>query len=255
MLGRLQDGVSHRCGASPLRVEWYAELADGVAVERLWELMNVKYVITWRGTLLPASDVLHQEPTIEDTTYLHRLEHYLPRAYVVHRAEVLRGDEALERLADGDFDPAETVILDQKPGLLLAGDTNPADSTVSVVEYEPTRMVLEVETPANGILVLSEIYYPGWKAYVDGQERKIYRANHALRAVELEVGYHRVELAYEPLSVKLGSAVSLMSLILVLCLAVWSKVSRVREPLHLLAAATLTGPQSTCVNRGEGVSC
>ncbi len=213
-------------GASPLRLKWYAELADAVPVERLWELMNVKYVITWRGTLLPESEVLCEEPTGQDTTYLHRLGEYLPRAYVVHRAEVRPGEEALELLADPEFDPMRTVVLEEEPGLVLGGGAGSADSTVSIVEHQPTRIALDVETSAHGILVLSEVYYPGWRAYVDGTETRIHKADHALRAVEMEAGSHRVEMVYDPLSLKLGIAISVAAVVLVLCLAAWSKVFR-----------------------------
>jgi hypothetical protein len=211
-------------GASPLRLEWYAELADAVPLERLWELMNVKYVLTWRGTLLPPSEVLYEEPKGQDTTYLHRLDEYLPRAYVVYQAEVRRGQEALELLADPEFDPLQTVVLEEEPGIILEG-ASARDSTVSIVDYQPSRITLDVETAADGILVLSEVYYPGWRAYVDGVEAKIHRADHALRAVEVEGGSHRVELVYDPLSFKLGGAMTGVALSLVLVTAVWSRIS------------------------------
>jgi len=187
--------------------------------------MNVKYVITWRKVLLPSTELLYEEPTEEDTTYLHRLQNYLPRGYVVHQAQVLKGEEGLKLLADPEFDPLETVILEEEPDLELQ-DTPPAESTVSILEYEPTRMVLEVEAAADGILVLSEVYYPGWRAYVDGQKTRIYRANHALRALPLEAGSHRVELVYDPLSFKIGFVISAIVLTITACIAVWGTIHR-----------------------------
>jgi len=73
---------------------------------------------------------------------------------------------------------------------------------------------------------LSEIYYPGWQAYVDGQQARILRANYALRALELEAGSHRVELVYDPLSVKVGCVVSAGALMIVLCLVAWTVMRR-----------------------------
>jgi hypothetical protein len=217
-------------GASPLRLRSYEELTKAVPEERLWELLNVKYLLTWRGTLVPVTDVLCQEPSEEGTTYLHRLRQYLPRAYMVYQAEVLHGDEALQRLSDGDFDPTRTVILDREPELLLSSDAGPVDSTVSIVEHQPSRIVIDVHSASDGILVLSEVYYPGWRVQVDGQERRIDRADYALRGVELEAGSHRVEMVYDPLSFKLGATISLEALVLVVCLAVRGKAVRSSVP-------------------------
>ena len=71
---------------------------------------------------------------------------------------------------------------------------------------------------ANGLLVLSEVYYPGWRAYADGEEVPIYRADHVLRAVPLRAGHHRVETVFDPLWPKVGLAVSGVTLLLAVVL-------------------------------------
>ncbi len=206
-------------GASPLRLQWYDEVASAVPEERLWELLNVKYVITGRPSLLPLSEVLYEEPSREGTTYLHRLQDFLPRAWVVHQVQVLRGTEALKLLADPDFDPLATVVLEEEPSAPLPTGTGSSESTVTILEREPTRMVLEARCADRCILVVSEVYYPGWRAYIDGQETRIHRANHALRAVELEAGFHRVQLVYDPLSFKIGLVMSAGTLIAIAVVA------------------------------------
>ncbi len=213
-------GLEDIWGASPLRLERYDKLFSALPMERIWHLTNVKYVITWRKVLAPHSQVLYEEPQGEGTSYLHRLEESWPRAYVVHRAEVVDDDQrALALLADPDFDPRQVALLEERPELELAGGGT-ADSTVNIVERQPNRLVLEVETPADGLLVLSEVYYPGWRAYVDGQETRVYRADYTLRAVFLRAGRHRVEMIYDPLSVKLGLAIFLLTLIAVFAIIV-----------------------------------
>jgi len=74
--------------------------------------------------------------------------------------------------------------------------------------------VLSVDTPADGVLVLSEMYYPGWQATVDGNEATIWRANAGLRALPLTAGQHEVTLVYRPLSFQVGVVLSLISLAL-----------------------------------------
>jgi hypothetical protein len=206
-------------GASPLRLKWYEELAKAVPEERLWELMNVKYAITWRGTLAPVTDVLYQEPDGEGTTYLHRLQRYLPRAWVVHQAQVVRGDQVLSLLAAEDFDPLEAALLEEEPQAPLSGETDLGEPSVSVVEYQPSRITLEVDTAEDGMLVLSEVYYPGWRALVDGREVRIHRVDHALRGVEVKAGTSRVELSFDPITLKIGGVLSAGTLLAALALA------------------------------------
>jgi hypothetical protein len=206
-------------GASPLRLRWYEELAKAVPEERLWELMNVKYAITWRGTLVPVTDVLYQEPGGEGTTYLHRLQGYLPRAWVVHQAQVVQGDQALPLLAAEDFDPLQTVMLEEEPQAELSGGTGAGDSSVTVVQHQPSMIALDVDAAAEGVLVLSEVYYPGWRALVDGREVRIYRVDYALRGVEVEAGPSRVELSFDPTTLKIGGILSAATLLAALALA------------------------------------
>jgi hypothetical protein len=214
-------------GASPLRLKWYDDLVNAVPAERLWGLMSVKYVVTWRRTLPIETQVLYEEPTGKDTTYLHRLEHPLPRAFVVHQSVVLRGEEALLFLADPEFDTLGTVVLEEEPSSAMEGGEDTLGSAVRTVQCEPTRITLDLECASRGMLVLSELYYPGWRAYVDGTAAKIYRANYALRAVEVDEGAHRVEMVYDPISLKLGAAISVGSWIVIVCIALWSKLHRI----------------------------
>jgi uncharacterized membrane protein YfhO len=83
------------------------------------------------------------------------------------------------------------------------------------VEYEPSRITLDVDSAEDGMLVLGEVYYPGWRARVDGSETRVHRVDYALRGVRLERGSHRVELVYDPVSLKVG----LLITVVVLCLS------------------------------------
>jgi hypothetical protein len=201
-------------GASPLYVGRYDELVYKLPIERVWQLLNVKYVITWRKVLVPETEVLYEEPKELDTTYLHRLAEYWPRAYVVHQVEVIESDnKVLERLGEPEFDPRRMAILPHRPDLALPSQVE-GESSVTILKRQPERMVLEVDMAANGLLVLSEVYYPGWRAFADGEEVPIYRADHVLRAVPLKAGRHRVEMVFDPLWPKVGLAVSATTLLL-----------------------------------------
>jgi hypothetical protein len=95
------------------------------------------------------------------------------------------------------------------PGPAAGGD--PA-ANVRVVEYTPKRSVWRVRTGRAGYLFTSDAFYPGWKAELDGRPVALHRANIAFRAVYVPPGEHLIVHAYEPLSIRLGLALSLASL-------------------------------------------
>ncbi|MBN1889751.1 MAG: YfhO family protein [Thermoflexales bacterium] len=136
----------------------------------------------------------------------------LPRAFVVPEAIVSEGDAALTAMRDPGFDPARQVLLEQP---LTAPPTAPCLAcvyTATLALYQPERVVVDVEASGPGWLVLTDSYYPGWRASLDGQPVSISRADLLFRAVPVPAGAHRVEFIYDPLSLKLGAAISLLAL-------------------------------------------
>jgi hypothetical protein len=141
----------------------------------------------------------------------------LERALVVPRARVIEDDRvALELLRTREFDPAGTVILGDTP--LLPTDWDAAEGAAGVhrerahiVEYTPNRIVTDVAARRPALLFLSEVYAPGWRAFIEGQEIPVYRANVAFRAVPIPSGAHRVWLVYDPPLMRTGRLLSLLA--------------------------------------------
>jgi hypothetical protein len=142
----------------------------------------------------------------------------LPRGFVVHQVEVIPDDDqAVARMRNPAFDPAQTVVL--TGGEPLAGE---GDATVEMVSYAPEEIVVDVTTDAPGYLVLTDTFYPGWRATVDGEPAEISRADVAFRALRLEPGAHRVEFCYRPTSVRWGIWISGAAFLLWLAALVWA---------------------------------
>ena len=116
------------------------------------------------------------------------------------------------------FDPRSTILLEREPIHFLEMKKEPIvpnlKSAVRVLSYENNRIVLEVDTPEAAFLFMSESYYPGWEAYVDGREEEMLRANYVFRAVPVGPGSHRIELVCEPVSFKVGLTLSLLTILL-----------------------------------------
>ncbi|MBR1503082.1 MAG: YfhO family protein [Prevotella sp.] len=93
-------------------------------------------------------------------------------------------------------------------------------SVVTITSYEPNRLTYDVNTGKGGVLVFSEIYYPGWTATVDGQPAELGRVNYILRAIHLQPGKHQVELAFFPKSVSVTETVAYFAFVLMLLIVV-----------------------------------
>jgi len=155
----------------------------------------------------------------------------LPRAYVVHQARLVADDKAaLAAMADPAFNPADMAILAAGAELTMppAGDER---SQLTVTSYAPHEIVLQAALQAPGYVVLSESWYPGWQATVDGAPARIERANLNFRAVYVPTGEHTVRLAYRPTSYRAGLGISVVTLLAVTVGAIGIRIfSKTRRP-------------------------
>jgi uncharacterized membrane protein YfhO len=92
-------------------------------------------------------------------------------------------------------------------------------ASVEVVHYGPDLVEIDVSSPVEGYLVLSDPYYPGWRATVDSAPAVILKADYAFRAVEVPAGDHRVTMAFSPNTWRIGQAVSVACVLGLLVLA------------------------------------
>jgi len=132
-----------------------------------------------------------------------------PRAWMVHEAQQLPKDEVLPALQSGQIDPKQTVLVEQTPPAMAAATGAP--ETVTFTTYKPDEMSMRVTANSDGMLVLSEVYAPGWNAYVDGKKAEIYAADYALRGIPVPAGEHTVTLRYELQSLSIGLGISVLA--------------------------------------------
>ncbi len=131
-----------------------------------------------------------------------------PRAFVVHRARIAPDpDEALAIMQQPDFDPAAEVLLAEGDPMQSERSHSPAH----LVEYAPERVRLDVNLNAPGYLVLTDTYYPGWTATVDGQPVPILRADLYFRAVPVPAGAHQIAFEYQPTLIRAALLANLIA--------------------------------------------
>jgi Bacterial membrane protein YfhO len=168
--------------------------------QKLFDLLNVKY------------------KTVTDTASrtLRLVPHsgYLPRAFFVYQLRITGSEEELVKyLQSPEFDHRSIGVLEEDPGRTLGTAGEEPQWTASVRSYSNNSITLDVETRHDGLLILSEIYYPGWNATVDGRETRIYRTDYNLRGLFVDRGRHEVALTFSPSSFTRGSLITIAALL------------------------------------------
>ncbi len=180
---------------------------------QIYNLLNVRYFLNAVGAPTPSPDlrlVLRQEIDVYENTRA------LPRAFVVHQAQIKHNvDDILRALTSPGFDPAATVILEEEPRPGFAPATAPPlPGKAEILAYSEDRIEVSTNLAANGWLVVSNTFYPGWEATTDGKPVPVQLADCALMAIPLAAGRHNVVLAYRPKSIARGKVLSLLGLLL-----------------------------------------
>lgn len=161
----------------------------------------------------------------------------LPRAFVARRARCVDDRAALALLRSRTIDMSAEVLLADCAAPLASGA--PASRTQARIEVDDAeRVVVAASTDAPAWLVLTDTWFPGWTARLDGAETPIARADHAFRAVALPAGSHRVEFTFRPRGLVTGGAITLVALAVVLALLMRRPRGMVAVALALLATAS-----------------
>ena len=114
------------------------------------------------------------------------------------------------------------------------GQSVPQDDTsiVKLTQYKPNNLTYEVKSSKGGVVVFSEIYYPGWTATIDGQPAELGRVNYLLRALNVKVGNHKVVLDFHPTSIKKTETVAYVGyavLLILLIVGIWVEIKKNRK--------------------------
>ncbi|MCJ7594755.1 MAG: YfhO family protein [Desulfobacterales bacterium] len=156
----------------------------------------------------------------------------IPYANVVYDVAIKAKEEVLPFMESTQFDARKTVVLEHgNKNMPINYKMDEYLSPVcTVMHYENERITIRASTEKAGYLVLSEMYYPGWQARVDGKEVTILRGNFLFRVIPLEAGEHEVELRFVSWPFRVGGVISIVTLVSAACL-VWLLRRRRRDSL------------------------
>ena len=199
----------------------------GIAtVSRIFDMLNVRYYLI---------DAARQygDPTLTMIFHNERYKVYrnakaLPRSFIVHETKVATDREAaLGAIMSPEFNPAAFAIVSEPLG--FASHSTARSPTPVITRRGLNEVVIWADPSAPGLLVLSDSFYPGWKAFVDGKGTEIHRVNYVMRGVVLSPGNHEVVFRYDPLSFKVGALISATSVILLVAFLFWTRLSRTAQ--------------------------
>ena len=186
-------------------------------------LLNTKYIISdkkidsvgfieiikWQGRLG------YEEKNDKHYYYVYKNIDVLPRAYLVPNAKIIKNkSDILSTLKDEEFNPKNFVLFEKNINASLQNFST--FTPIDIIKYQPNKIDIYANLEKPGFLVLSEIWYPGWKAYDNNKEVEVLKANYIFRSLYLKKGNHNITFIYDPISYKIGKTISLLSLVLII---------------------------------------
>jgi Bacterial membrane protein YfhO len=197
----------------------------------LLDLLNVRFILVPNNALTdPARDSSHllsaryRQVFSNGDVQVFENPNALPRAWLVHDVSQVTADDALKLLASADVDPRATALIEGVPPNLQQPPAG-SDDSVTITNYENDQIILSVNAATDGMVMLSEVYDPGWRAYIDGKRTTVYQADYILRGVAVPAGDHEIVLRYEPDSLRYGFLISLASTLAVFAIIGWGFVT------------------------------
>jgi hypothetical protein len=186
-------------------------------------MLNVKYLLVPAG-IQPQIGSSFRPVYANDAVRVYENTQVYPRAFFVDAVRAASDARAVLRsVTSAGFDGRAVALVEAPPPPALLSSTNAADAVV-VVRSQPTQSVLTTSTAGPRFLVLSEMYFPGWRAYVDGDPTSIYRTDYVFRGIVVPAGQHTITFVYRPASALVGAAISALALLVIAGLLVRRRV-------------------------------
>jgi hypothetical protein len=230
--GGMEYGLRSVFGYDPLILQRYEEFITSWpdTRARTYDLLNAGYLVAG-GPLDFAGEEWPEAPRLlaeRDGVYVYERPGALPRAWVATEVLVQDGASILATIRDPVFDPLTTALVEQQVACELPSGSEADASSAEVVRYEPSGVEVLVNS-GGGLLIVSEVYYPGWRATIDGASAELVRTDYVLRGLCVPAGEHTVELVYDPPLLKVGLAITAITAVLLTGLGLWWVVVSLRR--------------------------
>ena len=200
----------------------------GSRSSRLYDLLNIRYVIAKKDVTLDwakFSLAFDGDPRLN----VYENRRVLPRAFFVGQIQPAASrEDAWNAIHAPDFDPVMTAVVEGGSTSTFAS-TSASRGEVTAIASAPNRLTVNVNADGPALLVLSQLWYPGWQVTVDGQAQGApLRTDYLFQGVPLEAGSHTVELLFTSPLWRLGWVLAGVTLAILLIFGVLGWVGRKR---------------------------
>jgi hypothetical protein len=210
--------------------------------DRRLDLMNVRYLMT--NTANHSDGILAARPDRFSLVFSEGMVRVFENRHALERVrflpagpgtvEVIANPEGqLARVKDPAFDAGGSVILSAMPegwsrSADIESNTSGSD-TVASISSSVNQSSFKVSNRQPGLLVVSQIFYPGWRATVDGEPAPVLQADYAIVAIPLKGGSHVVQLVFDPMSFRVGLMITSFACLLLACLLMFRAAAASRK--------------------------
>lgn len=213
--GHIESAFDNSSRSDAIIVPGYGEedMALNINRQKILNVLGVKYILDRdnSASLQKFPSELFTKIYTEDGWQIYENKKSIPRISLFSDAKFFSSNAEFEKQFFAKyFDASKTLLLESKDKIVL--DPN-AQGTVELKSYTPNKVIAQVAVSRNQLLFLSDTFYPGWKAYIDGRESEVLRADYAFRAIVVPKGTHTVTFTYTPESFYLGVKTTIISTI------------------------------------------
>ena len=199
--------------------------------KRFIDVAGIRFMITSYNIDDPDFKYRDRVDVQKGTAYLYEYVKYPGRFLLYGDVRFLKDDKVVvQKMIDKSYDLRKTLIISDAE--IIGFRDRVVNGNVRPTSQKANSVVLQTDADKDAFLYVSDTYYPGWRAYVDGKRTKIYRANLAFRAVQVPKGKHTVVFKYVPMSFYLGLVLTCIGI--ALCVFLWRRKEPTRHSKPLM---------------------
>ncbi len=211
-------------GYSAVKPRTYQDYIDvvGIVNNTMWSMLNVKYLIYDRN--IESEGLALVDSNEATNTFLYKNLNAMPRGYFVDKVEQAKSIDVLNMVKAETINPKEIAFVNEDIG---AVDIPDSTANVELISYKEASSEYKVNASGNNFFFFGNTYVPtGWKAFINGNETKIYKTNHGFMGILIPAGQHQIKFLYSPNSFFITKYVSLILSILLVIGLFYSLVIR-----------------------------
>ncbi|HVN49171.1 MAG TPA: YfhO family protein [Bacteroidota bacterium] len=199
-------------GYHAAKMRAYQDMVDvaGMGNPRVWQLMNIKYLISNR----PDSNSMLIPVYQDKESFVYAFRFWMPHVFFVNKYQVADGITTLNNISLMSFEPQQTAFVTEQLSTTIDAPKEGASATLT--SYRTQDLEIHATATGNNLLFISDAYYPkGWKAFIDGKETAILRVDYLFRGIVVPPGVHTITMKFEPQMYATGKIISTILSVLV----------------------------------------